>query len=150
MITNTISFTTTVKTESDCRIQFLLGMFLFIDTSKFVSPTFYYYDTVLIIDALTSLTLRPDHFGSPGHVILGLFYFKGAGTKTTGAFVRFDLTVDTTMIKMERNSTTQKTQYTYLFFGLNGCLSTYPYFTDESRSYCVSQCSVSQTRPPPA
>lgn len=108
MITNTISFTTTVKTESDCRIQFLLGMFLFIDTSKFVSPTFYYYDTVLIIDALTSLTLRPDHFGSPGHVILGLFYFKGAGTKTTGAFVRFDLTVDTTMIKMERNSTTQK------------------------------------------
>ena len=110
VITNSISFTTTVKTESDCRVQFLQGMFLFIDTSKFLNRTLYYYDTTLIVDTLNSVDTRfftPNHFASPGHRILGLSQFKGTGTRSSGAFVKFDCTLEALQVRIIKNSTTR-------------------------------------------
>lgn len=118
-------------------------MFLFIDTGKFVNPTFYYFDTTLTVDVRGAISFTPGHFGSPGHFIFGVFYFAGSGSRATGAFLRFDLTLQTVQAQIQINSTTQKVQYTYLFFAENGCLSNYPYFTDSTKSFCVSQCSAS-------
>lgn len=104
-LTNAISFTATIKASQDCRIQFLQGMFIFIDTGKFVSPTLFDY-TAVITDSSTPIGV--EHLASLGHTLFGIFHLKAAGTRTAGAVIKLDLTITNLTVSIQVSSFMQK------------------------------------------
>lgn len=106
-ITNAISFTTTIKASYDCRIQYIQGMFLFIDTSKFSAPTLFIYDTTVVVDSAAGLTASLLHYGSYGHVVLGFFHLKASGMRNAGAVIKFALSLSSPNVTIQVNSKIQ-------------------------------------------
>ncbi len=97
-LTNQISFTTTIKARFDCRIQYVQGLFIFIDTSKYSNPRLFIYSDIFTLDSTSSTSYIPNYATSYGHRIFGLFHLKGVGTQNSGAIVRFDLSIDNNSI----------------------------------------------------
>lgn len=145
---NSLVFATTVSTSSNCRVQYLAMVYLFVDLGKFNTNSLYIYTDILQFTSASATRPLPTHFNSFGHTILGMTGLRGQGTQS-GAIIRFSLSLTNTSLNLAMTAAVINTvNFTYLFLAYQECHPNYPYFSSISRAACVVNCSQTETSNP--
>lgn len=145
---NSLVFATNIATGSDCRVQYVAVMYLFVDLGKFNTNNLYIYAETLQFVSGNLTRPVPPHFNSFGHTMLGMSGLRGQGTQG-GAIIKYSLSVTNTTVSIAMTTGVMHTvNISYLFLAYRVCNPGYPYFSGISRSACVDTCSQTETSAP--